>query len=195
MRQRTYVSESRLHRLSGLSAARGPFARYGAAVLATAVGAALAGVFERQFEGGSFAPLLAAVGFSVWFGGIGPALVSTALGGIASAFLLLEPLYSIEIATTGDAVRLLTFVASGLLLAVVGEWARRERRRAEAAELASTELAAANERVHGAAVSLGAAVTRAEVVDVVATHLFDALDANSAGFYLVDEAREVLELT
>ena len=93
----------------------------------------ISGLVEWRWSGNSFAPLLAAVGFSVVFGGVGPALVSMVLGGIGSVLLLLEPLYSIEIGTKGGAIRLALFVFSALLLIVFGEWAGRARRRAVAA--------------------------------------------------------------
>ena len=67
------------------------------------MGVAIGGFVEWQWSGSSFAPLLAAVAFSVWFGGVGPALASMVLGGIGSVFLLLEPLYSIEIGTKASA--------------------------------------------------------------------------------------------
>ena len=143
-----------------------------------------------------------------WFGGVGPGLVSMVLGGIGSAFLLLEPLYSIEIGTKGGAIRLALFVFSALLLIGFGEWAGRARRRAVAANRLtaiseasaldarrySEHLAGEIEQLHVVAVALGGAVTRADVMDVVTAQLFDALEASTGRVYVVDEPGESLEL-
>ncbi len=166
------------------------------------------GVLEWQVGGGSFAPFLAAVGFAVWFGGVGPGLVATALGAIAAPLILIDPMFSFEIDGPGEALKLVLYVASGALLVFFGDRVSRESDRADAAErsfadseiasrdagLRSKRLADENERLHDVSLALAAAATTSDVAQAIATHLFDALGATTGGIYLVDESARVLEL-
>ena len=68
----------------------------GYALAFAAVGAALAaGILMRDvLEPGVFPPFLVAVTVSALYGGVGPAMLATALSMFASYYVFLEPLYS-----------------------------------------------------------------------------------------------------
>ena len=56
--------------------------------------------------------------------GLGPGLLATAISAFASAYLLLQPVFSIQIASEDHAARLILFVGEGVLLSFVGQFLR-----------------------------------------------------------------------
>lgn len=65
---------------------------------------------------------------SAYLGGLGPGLVSTAIAGLCSAYLLLPPIGSLAIASGGDVMQATLLLFSGTLVSVVmGELHRRRR--------------------------------------------------------------------
>ena len=112
----------------GVAAASVVIALYGT----NALGETLAGVSPLFF---------AAVALSAWFGGLGPGLLATLLAGLASAFFLFEPVYSLRIGWDDvTRVAVLTMVAS--LIGVLHETSRRAHRQM----LEATEQALAANR-------------------------------------------------
>src|SRR5262245_49127774 len=78
---------------------RSALARYGFAVasvvVATGLRAALTPLVDDQFPFVTFFP---AVLLAAWYGGLGPALLATVLGGVSATFFFLEPALSLEVA-------------------------------------------------------------------------------------------------
>jgi PAS domain S-box-containing protein len=56
--------------------------------------------------------------------GLGPGLLATAISAFASAYLLLPPVFSIQIPSGDHAARLILFVGEGVLLSFVGQFLR-----------------------------------------------------------------------
>src|SRR5918912_744875 len=79
---------------------RSTWLRYGVAVLAVAVAVILTLPLGSLASRMPFAFFFAAVMLSAWYGGLGPALLSTALSAVASAYFFLPPGYSLELGLT-----------------------------------------------------------------------------------------------
>ena len=91
-----------------------------------------------------FATLFFAVVVSAAYGGFGPALVASVLGGLTATWLLFEPRYSLEVANRDDLGGLALYLAVSLGIAWIGGALWRLRRRAQAqaseADLRGEEL-------------------------------------------------------
>ncbi len=124
-------------RLWSLRPARTVGARYGVAVLATVAAALLHWLLGPWL--GEFAPccmLYPLVAVAVYFGGLGPALLSIAL---APGWIFMPHPEAIAVAPAERFVRVLTFVGTSLLVAGFGEAMRRARFAAERHARAATE--------------------------------------------------------
>jgi PAS domain S-box-containing protein len=102
--------------------------RYAVAVAATWLALVL-GLALAQ-AGASPAPFplfLAAVMLSSWFGGLGPGLLSIAVGAMAIAYFYVSPTYSLRVASLRGAEELAVSVAVAILIGVLNN----RRRRAE----------------------------------------------------------------
>jgi K+-sensing histidine kinase KdpD len=123
--------------------ARGTLLRYGTTVVASAGALLLTLVLTPWTEGSPFPIFLAAVMLSTWFGGLGPGLLSTVLGVLASIYFFQAPFYSLTVTTLTGGVRLIVFVLVALLIsslhaALREAWGRAETARA-VAEAATLE--------------------------------------------------------
>ena len=109
--------------------------RYGCAVASVAAALCATNALGESTAGVS--PLFfAAVALSAWYGGLLPGLLATLLAGLASAFFLFEPIYSLR---TGwdDVIRVSVFTLVATLVGVLQEASRQSQRRlAEATEQA-----------------------------------------------------------
>src|SRR5215211_1318669 len=109
--------------------------RYGVAVLAVGVVLAVKLLLDPWITAESpFLLLAGAVVVGAWFGGLGPGLLATALGGLGADYFFLPP----EGSFTGLAVAfwpLLLFTLQGLLISSLVEALRAARRRAERSTL------------------------------------------------------------
>ncbi len=104
------------HRLQSLSR------RYAIAVVTTATASLIyihAGVPNIEGDVRYFGFAIAVLISSVT-AGLGPGLLATALAALASAYLLLAPIFSLAIASEEKAVSLLLFVGEGVLLSLLG---------------------------------------------------------------------------
>jgi len=101
-------------------------ARYGLPVLVTSVACLaylmsylIAGPpeigYDLRYFGFGLAVLVSAI-----LGGLGPGLLATGLAALASAYFLLPPVFSLQIASSERATRLLLFAGEGVLLSFVG---------------------------------------------------------------------------
>jgi signal transduction histidine kinase len=117
-------------------------------VAASAVGAAL--LFDLALTPlagiSPFPLLLTAVMIGAWYGGLGPALLATALATLAVDYFYEVPLHSFEITRWDTVVKLGVFLLAGLLISALSENLRRARRQAEAAAERVRELERAQAR-------------------------------------------------
>jgi signal transduction histidine kinase/ActR/RegA family two-component response regulator len=112
--------------------------RYGCAVVSVAT--ALYGTNALGESTAGVAPLFfAAVAVSAWFGGLFPGLLATFLAGLASAFFLFEPVYSLRLGWD-DVIRVAVFTLVATLIGLLQEASRRAHLRA--AEATEEALAA-----------------------------------------------------
>ena len=101
--------------------------RYGSAV--ASVAAALYATNRLGEATVGVSPLFfAAVMVSAWYGGLGPGLLATGLAGLASAFFLYEPLYSLRVGWD-DLVRMVVFSAVAVLISSLQAATRRSHER------------------------------------------------------------------
>ena len=108
-------------------ARRGWPLRYGCAV--ASVAAALYGTNALGEPTVGVSPLFfAAVALSAWYGGLLPGLLATLLAGLASAFFLFEPIYSLRIGWD-DVIRVAVFTLVATVVGVLQEASRQSQRR------------------------------------------------------------------
>src|SRR6185369_385998 len=125
---------------SGLELAPGPGGdpvqsalSYLVALSSTAAALLLSLGLEARFGSSSFALLFAAVMLSAWYGGLGPGLLSTVIGGLAADYYLEFPLYSLRLASPQTALRLGLFVLVALFISSLSARLRTARAVAEGA--------------------------------------------------------------
>ena len=129
---------SRLHRHSA-------FTRYAVALLATVAALVLRLAMAPVLEPGvmEYAPLLAVVVFTGWWAGIGPSIVSLAVGTFVADYLFVAPVhtwgYSDDLRATAA---LVMYVVLGIAFTFVGRAMHRSQRDARA----QAELAVARQR-------------------------------------------------
>jgi K+-sensing histidine kinase KdpD len=101
--------------------------RYGLAVLSVTVSLGVALLLERvHFRGVEFPLFLFAIALSVWYAGVGPAIIAVVLSAAAFDYFFTEPLYSLYVRTS-DLPYYIVFVLFASLLA----WFSAIRRRVE----------------------------------------------------------------
>jgi PAS domain S-box-containing protein len=94
----------------------------GIAVLATVGVAALRLAAERELQGNvPLLPFVVPVMAAAAYGGLWPAVLATALGGLAATYLFLPPSGSLAIAERGDQLRIVLFVGISLFIASLNE--------------------------------------------------------------------------
>jgi len=71
---------------------------------------------------------MAAVLISALYGGLGPGLVATVLGGLSSSYFALAPQFSITVAAPGALERLMVFILEGALLSLVAHVIRNQQK-------------------------------------------------------------------
>jgi PAS domain S-box-containing protein len=110
---------------------------------ASAAGATyLSFLLDEPLQGHPFPILLSAVMLSAWFGGLGPGLLATAVGGLVIDYYFEQPQHSLAITSWGTVLRLAVFVASALLISSLSAQLRAAERRAAAGRAAAEQLAA-----------------------------------------------------
>ncbi|HUS16147.1 MAG TPA: PAS domain S-box protein [Chloroflexia bacterium] len=122
---------------------------YAIAVVATGAAVLLSLVFRPFIEQNAFLLFFAAVAVSAWYGRARAALLSVALGGLASNYFFLPPFNSLKLADPITAARLGGFVAVALVITALSEgraraatrlYAERERFRITLASLADAVI-------------------------------------------------------
>ncbi len=105
--------------------------RYSIAVLTVGAAFALTFAASRFIEPGISPLFLLAVMISAWRGGLGVGLFATFLSAFASAFVFLQPRYSLQI-DSGDMLQLAVFIAAAV---IVGSLSAARKRAEEAREM------------------------------------------------------------
>src|SRR4051812_50128708 len=112
--------------------AKSPSWRYTLAVATSVFTLALRIALEHWVEGSSpYLFFIPAVMFSAWFGGLGPGVVATLIGGLAGHFLLLQPDRGFSI-LPADIPRMCIFLIGGFQISYLSGEMYAARRRAEA---------------------------------------------------------------
>src|SRR5688500_7613438 len=105
------------------------FLRYGIAVVAVVLGwgarESMVPVVGRTAL--PFISFFPAVGIAAWYGGLGPGVLAVTLSALGAAWFFIEPIYLFRITALHDAVALIVFVGSALLIVVPMEGLRRAR--------------------------------------------------------------------
>ncbi|MDB5293348.1 MAG: domain S-box [Phycisphaerales bacterium] len=107
--------------------------RYGVALLC--VGSATAMRFAADpvlHDDHQFSTFYIAVIISAWFGGVGPALMATAVGGLIGHYCFIEPKFSFAFADVADVLRLALFVFISLTVSVFSGLLHQSLQRAQA---------------------------------------------------------------
>src|SRR5262249_52684969 len=102
--------------------------RYGMAVLSTTASSLLVELFRPIFIPAPFLPFIVAVVVSAWYGGLGPGILATILGVLASDFLIVQPFYSLGTGNPADMVRSGLFLATGASISWLMEGLHAARR-------------------------------------------------------------------
>src|SRR6202140_5631677 len=99
-----------------LQIARSPVLRYGLAALSVSVALSGSLVLERfHFHNVADPLFLLAIVVTVWYAGIGPAILAVVLSGLADTYFFIEPLYTFYI-TRDDLPHFIIFVLFASLL-------------------------------------------------------------------------------
>jgi PAS domain S-box-containing protein len=99
-----------------LQIARSPVLRYGLAVFSVSVALGGSLLLERfQFRNVADPLFLFAIAITVWYAGIGPAILAVVLSGLADTFFFIEPIYTLYM-TRDDLPHFVIFVLFASLL-------------------------------------------------------------------------------
>jgi PAS domain S-box-containing protein len=114
---------------------------YLVAVAVTSVAVPLSFLLDTPLQGQPFPILLSAVMLSAWFGGLGPGLLATAVGGLVVDYYFEEPRYTFTISSWGTLIRLAVFLAAAGLISSLSAQLRAAERAAAAGRAAAEQLA------------------------------------------------------
>ncbi len=104
---------------------------YSVAVAASLIASLLSFVFLPAFERGIFTVFYIAVLVSAWRGGLGPALLTMAVGAVANILFLVSPYHNLGI-TAQDWLRVGIFVVVSLAIAAIANQLERSKRALQA---------------------------------------------------------------
>ena len=113
-------------------------ARFGIALLAALLAVLMARAMNAMADGSSpYLAAIAAVAFSAWLCGTGPAIASLILALVAAAYRIISPTHSLQITHPADWANLLAFLFVAVVILTIGEANvdERERLRNAAGEL------------------------------------------------------------
>jgi PAS domain S-box-containing protein len=116
MSPRVYVRRTMARSNLELQIARSPVLRYGMAVLSVSVALSGSLLLERfHFHNVADPLFLLAIAVTIWYAGIGPAILAVVLSGLADTYFFIEPIYSLYI-TRDDLPHFVIFVLFASLL-------------------------------------------------------------------------------
>jgi GAF domain-containing protein/anti-sigma regulatory factor (Ser/Thr protein kinase) len=160
--------------------------RYGLALLATVAGFVATGALLAFDSVPNYAPMAGAVLLSAWFGGIGPAGASLAIGGALGLWTFVEPRGELDLSNTDDVVRWATNLGVAALIVVAAAALRLGRQRAsQAAQEAESSLGHV-EALQQLSAELAVAASSAEISHALAERAAALLDAQGSTLGLLD---------
>jgi PAS domain S-box-containing protein len=116
MSPRVYVRRTMARSRFELQIARSPVLRYGMAALSVSIALGGALLLERfHFRDVADQLFLLAIAVTVWYAGIGPAMLAVVLSGLADTYFFIEPIYTLYI-TRDDLPHFVIFVLFASLL-------------------------------------------------------------------------------
>ena len=164
------------------------FLRYFVAVVASTAGIAIAVALVESPVGEQplYAPLIAAVAITSWYGGFGPSAVAIALSWTVALFALEAPRGSLVFEDSDAVVRWLVNLFFAVLIAWIGGLIRmREERSAVAADTARSDVREI-ESLQELMIALTGAVSSSDVARAVSTHSGRIVSASGVALGLVD---------
>jgi PAS domain S-box-containing protein len=109
--------------------------RYAVALLVVALASLLREALAPTLgEGVPFILYFPGVVLAAWFGGLGPGLLATGLGGLVAWYAFIPPRFTFDLPDRTVLGRLIVFLLAGVLISLLAEGLHRGRRRAEAGE-------------------------------------------------------------
>mgnify|MGYP000044068472 FL=1 len=165
---------------------------YGVALAVTGVGLLATAVSMEFVDKTVFAPMVAAAAVGVWYGGLGPGLLSVALGWALALALLVEPGSRFSFSPGDDSVAWLVALLSAVLVVAVATAMRRGHERAASVADETARSRERVERLQALASELSAAATRAQVARALVEGASRLLGARGGAVGLVDG--DVLEI-
>jgi len=183
-----------LHRITGRIWSAPWVTRYGLALIFVVIAMATRNLLTPAW--GSAVRLiifLPAVLFAAWFGGIGPGLLTTAVGGAGAMYLWLSPVHSFRISDPEETVALCTFLLVGALTSALIERLHLTRRRLEVqterlAGLAAERIRLIETERKARAEAEAANRGKDDVLAMVAHELRNPLAAMIAAFQVMEHA-------
>ena len=167
-------------------ATRPPLVRYGFAALSALAGMTVSLALLDVSDSPIYAPLIAAVAVTVAFGGLGPALLSAAIGWGIAFWALVMPGGALEDDGSGDLVRWAINLGAALAIVVLTHALRGERERAASAADVAEASVRDLEALQELAAALSAAATTAEVAHSLVTRTPHLIGARGGSVGLVD---------
>ena len=114
--------------------------RYGFVVLTVVIASLLRSALVSAIgEGVPFILYYPTVVLCAWFGGLGPGLLSAALGGLVAWYVFIPPQYSFMFSDPTAPARMTLFLLAGALISLLAESLHRARRQAEERETRERE--------------------------------------------------------
>lgn len=108
--------------------------RYGVAAAGIIISALLYAAIDHLVDGGSpFLAFTPAVMIAAWFGGLGPGLFATVLGGMIGNYFWVEPLHTLVIRAPHELIHTIVFYVVGISISLMSRSLERARAHAVAA--------------------------------------------------------------
>jgi GAF domain-containing protein/anti-sigma regulatory factor (Ser/Thr protein kinase) len=162
--------------------------RYVVALAASAAGILVTqAIFEsRVSDEPIYAPLIAVVALTSWYGGLGPAAVSIAICWLSALFFLHEPRGTLRFDDGDDLVAWWINLAAVIVIAAIGGLLRiRGERSALERDMARSDVREVRS-LQELTIALASAVSSADVVRAVASHSRPVVGASAFALGLVD---------
>ncbi|HEU0336251.1 MAG TPA: GAF domain-containing protein [Gaiellaceae bacterium] len=166
--------------------------RYLVALAATALGIGASILVMQASDIAIFSPILAAAAVAVWYGGLGPGVVSVAIGWAAGLAVLSEPWFSFSVDDREQTLGWIVALLSALIVVGVATAMRRGQERAATVADETERSERRMERLQELASELSAAATRSQVARALVDGTSQLLGARGGSVGLIDG--EVLEI-
>jgi serine phosphatase RsbU (regulator of sigma subunit)/anti-sigma regulatory factor (Ser/Thr protein kinase) len=169
-----------------MSGSKPALARYLFAVLVTAAGLTATLALLVVDDETIYAPLVGSVLLAAWYGGLGPAAVALLGGWGLSLWLTVEPRGTFDMRESGELPRWWVNLVVAALIAVVATMLRFGRQRAVTEASDATAVGRETERLVHVTTALSAAVSSADVAEVLSVQSSDLLGAQGGALGLIE---------